>query len=134
MALAGCDSGLFSNQPEIERLEPAPGVFVVDNRGPVRSVSSVRRDRLPGGVVITAVGVPEVQGHWDAELVAITEDGPVNGQLVYEFRVAPPAIPNPPGTQQSREIVVARFFSDIQLRGVNSILVTAETNQRSVRP
>lgn len=134
MALAGCSSGFFSNEPEIEELEPAPDRFVIDDRSVVRSVSSVRRDRLPGGIVVTAVGVPDVQGFWDAELVEVTEDGPVNGALIYEFRVSDPAVPNPPGTQRSREIIVARFLSDIQLQGVNRIVVNAESNSRSVRP
>jgi len=132
LALAGCD--FLAGEPEIERLEPAPEVFVVDNRAPVRTVNSLRRDRLPGGVVITAVGVPEVQGHWDAELVPLTEDGPVNGELVFEFRVARPALPTQPGTERSREIVTARFLSDIQLRGVNRVVVNGENNSRSIRP
>lgn len=132
LALSGC--ALFSNEPEIERLEPAPEVFVVDQRQSVRTVSSVRRDRLPGGIVVTAVGLPDVQGYWDAELVPLTEDGPVNGELSFEFRVADPLVPNPPGTERSRQIVAARFISDIQLQGVNRILVTSETNTRSVRP
>lgn len=131
LALAGCD--FLAGAPEIERLEPAPEVFVVDQRGPVRSVRSVQRDRLPGGVVITAVGVPAAQGYWDAELVPLTED-PVNGELAFEFRVAPPALPTPPGTERSREVVVARFLSDIQLQGVSRVVVTAESNSRSVRP
>lgn len=132
LALVGCD--FLAGEPEIERLEPAPEVFVVDNRPPVQTVRSVRRDRLPGGVVVTAVGVPEVQGYWDAELVPLTDDGPVNGQLVFEFRVAPPLTPEQPGTERSREVVAARFLSDIQLQGVNSVVVNAESNSRSVRP
>ncbi|WP_424970480.1 hypothetical protein [Dinoroseobacter sp. S76] len=133
LALSGC-AELFSNEPEIERLEPAPEVFVEDRRQSVRSVSSVRRDRLPGGIVVTAVGRPDVQGFWDAELVPLTEDGPVNGELTFEFRVAEPVLPTPPGTERSREIVAARFISDIQLQGVNRIVVNSNSNSRSVRP
>lgn len=128
LAVAAC-----SNEPEIERLEPVPDAAEFEFRDPVTSVTSARRDRLPGGIIVTATGVPPSQGWWDAELVPVEEESDTRS-LVFEFLVARPRFAEPSGTQQSREVVVGLFLSDQRLQGVQDITIVGAQNRRSVRP
>lgn len=126
--LAAC-----SGEPEIERLEPVPEISQTDFRQSVTSVTSTRRDRVPGGVIFTATGVPPTQGWWDAELVPLPEESS-DTRLAYEFRLAEPFGAQPPGAQRSREVVVGLFLSDQRLQGVREIVIRGANNTRSIRP
>ncbi len=106
---------------------------VADRRPMVDQVISLRVDKLPGGAIVHATGLPPRQGFWDTDLVAENDGEPVNGALVYQFRIQEPAGAPPAGTQQSREVTVGRFLSDQRLEGITTIVVKAARNQRSVR-
>jgi hypothetical protein len=86
---------------------------------------------IPGGAVVRARGVTPTQGWWDAELVA--RDVDEKGVLVYEFRLVPPTGQTDVNTQQSREIDVAIYISDVKLAAVREIVVQGARNARSVR-
>lgn len=128
LVLAAC-----SSEPDIERLEPVPELETRDFRTLVTSVTSTRRDRVPGGVIFTATGLPPSQGWWDAELVAIDEETD-SRTLTYEFRIAEPRDLAPPGTNRSREVVVGLFLSEQRLEGISEVVIRGNTNSRSIRP
>ncbi len=101
-----------------------------DSRLLVTSVTSLTLERMPGGVIVRATGLPPTQGYWDAQLVA----RPVtDGSIVYDFRVFPPVGAAAVSTPQSREVTVASFLSDIRLATISRITVQGENNARSTR-
>ncbi|MGI9390383.1 MAG: hypothetical protein ACR2O1_10035 [Boseongicola sp.] len=90
-------------------------------------------ERMPGGAIIRATGLPPEQGWHTAELVRETESEPVDGVLTYSLRAIPPATRNRVSTQQSRELTVARFLSDFELASVRQIRVVGARNSRVAR-
>jgi hypothetical protein len=101
-----------------------------DPRSLVASVTELTLERLQGGVIVRATGLPQTQGFWDAELVALPAEG---GRLVYDFRVFPPTEVSDASTPQSREITVAAFLTNFQLEGISDITVQGAANARSSR-
>ncbi len=108
-------------------------VKVSDARPLVNKVISLKVDRMPGGAIIRAMGLPQTQGYWKAELVPLNGETPDKGTLSFEFRVAPPPPPQDAGTKPSREVLVGYFISDQKLLGVRRIQVIAQGNRRTVR-
>lgn len=109
-----------------------------DRRGLVDQVKQMQVDRMPGGAIVTAIGVPPTQGWWDADLIPDTkgvDDRPVaeNGVITLNFRLLPPPGPTPTGTPASRELSATYFLSDQVLAGVRTITVRAQQNSRSSR-
>jgi hypothetical protein len=101
-----------------------------DPRLLVQQVTDMTLERMPGGIIIRATGLPPTQGFWDAELVA----RPVtDGTLIYDFRVFPPIGGTAVSTARSREVTVATHMNDIKLEGINQITVQGETNARTSR-
>jgi hypothetical protein len=103
-----------------------------DPRDLVATVASLNVDALPGnsGAILRAVGVPPTQGFWEAELVEVPGE---EGQLVYEFRVFPPAGRADAGPQPSREIVAGAELNRFDLQGIRTITVRGAANQLTVR-
>ena len=135
--LAACGGFRESNFNPLNwfgKSEPAAALLlqgpVPDARPLIDQVLSMSVEAYPGGAIIRASGLPPSQGWWDAELVAlpIAEDG----VLVYEFRVFPPVVRKPAGSQPSREITVAATLSDIKLEGIRRIEVQGAQNARAV--
>lgn len=127
------------SRSEEPTLAPADGyTTTVDTRPVVAQVTALQVDRVPGGALITATGLPPTQGHWAADLVAEVT-GP-NGRplrdgatLAFEFRVAPPDRATRTGPPQSRELTATVFLTDQDLSGVSTITVKGLQNQRSAR-
>ena len=116
-----------------ERIAVVEKADYVGPRGLVGEVLSLKVDRLPGGAIINAMGLPPTQGYWSADLVPLNGGKPDKGTLVYEFRLAPPPGPEPVGEKRSREVLTGLFVSDQDLAGVRRITVLAERNKRTVR-
>ncbi|NOX39534.1 MAG: hypothetical protein GXP05_03210 [Alphaproteobacteria bacterium] len=108
-------------------------IKVVDARPLVSQVISLKVDRLPGGAIVRAMGLPQTQGYWKAELVPLNGETPDKGTLTYEFRLAPPPVQQAAGTKPSREVLAGTFISDQKLLGVRRIQVIAQGNRRTVR-
>ena len=102
-----------------------------DPRPLVDTVLSLAVEPIPGGAVVRARGVSPTQGWWDAELVP--QDLDDKGVLVYEFRLLPPTKRADVSTQQSREVDVAIYISDVKLENVREIVVQGATNARVSR-
>jgi hypothetical protein len=138
LALAGC-GGLRDSRLNpfnwFKRSEPRETIVLpgekTDPRGLVETVLSMAVEPIPGGAVVRARGLTPTQGWWNAELVA--RDLDQDGVLVFEFRLLPPAGRTDVNTQQSREIDVAIYVSDIKLQDVREIVVQGATNARSAR-
>lgn len=138
LALAGC-GGLRQSRLNpfnwFKRSEPRETIVLpgeeTDPRALVEAVLTMTVEPIPGGAVVRARGVTPTQGWWDAELVP--RDVDENGVLVYEFRLLPPVGRTDVNTQQSREIDVAIYISDVKLQNVREIVVQGATNARSAR-
>ncbi|THH38606.1 hypothetical protein E4Z66_03280 [Aliishimia ponticola] len=101
---------------------------------PIATVTDIKVERVPGGAIVRATGLDATQGAFNVELVPANEDEvPVEGVLTYTFERQVPQDPQPVGTEQSREVVVARALTDQQLQGVRTIRVVAAQNARQVR-
>lgn len=105
---------------------------VIDPRGLVFQIVSLKVDRLPDGAIIHVVGLPETQGYFAAELVPLNGEFPDKGTLVYEFRLVSPPTQTPVGNTRSREILAAHFVSTQTLGGVRRIQIIAQSNRRTV--
>ena len=110
---------------------PAPVDLPQAQEGPlVDQVVSLFAEPTPGGVIVTAVGLPPTQGYWDAELTRVPG---ISGALVLNFEIASPPTPKAAGTQPSREVLAGRYISTQDLGGATTIIVQGARNQRSVR-
>ncbi|MBI1171246.1 hypothetical protein GC209_07575 [bacterium] len=136
LGLAGCGLGKsrlnplnwFGHHPR----QGTPVAFYtppVDPRGLVAQVITLKVEPYPGGALVRATGVPPTQGFWNASLVEVPDDKA--GQLVFEFRIAPPKTPAPAGTQPSREVTVATSLTDYKLQDVRAIEVRGAQNAMS---
>ena len=114
-----------------ETLEPAPEVFVQDNRVLVATVDKVIAEEVPGGVILWAAGTPPTEGYWASGLVQVEKETAKTGSLLFEFRVAPPRSGAPTGTATTREIVEGIFLSTQDLEGIRQATVIGATNRRS---
>ncbi len=137
-ALAGC-AGVRQSKLNpfnwFKKSEPRETIVLPDEKTDPRplvdTVLSMAVEPIPGGAVVRARGVSPTQGWWDAELVP--QDLDDKGVLVYEFRLLPPTKRAEVSTQQSREIDVAIYISDVKLENVREIVVQGATNARVSR-
>jgi hypothetical protein len=138
LALAGCGRiGQSKLNPFnwFKKSEPRETIVLPKEQGDPRplvdTVLSMQVEPIPGGAIVRARGLPPTQGWWDAELVPQELDD--KGVLVYEFRLLPPTVKTDVNTQQSREIDVAIYISDVKLQNVREIVVQGATNARVSR-
>ena len=140
LALAGCGggdggSGLFgwlTQEEPVDMLNDVEFAVFQDERPLVASVEALVIERLPGGIIVRATGLPPMQGWYDAHLVREVNAAAGSGVLVYSFRARPPETPTRVSTQQSRELTAGTYLSDIELAGISSIRVLAASNARTV--
>jgi len=118
-----------SQERRVEDAFAQPAPVVVDTRPIVRNVQQVRIDPAPGGAIVTAVGLPDTQGYWSAELRPATSIR--SNVLLFDFVLIPPPSPQPAGTVQSREVTAATFVRNETLAGVSTITVRGSANSRS---
>lgn len=116
-------------------LEPEGGYAAArgDFRVPAREITRMEVQRIQGGALLTAAGLPPTQGWWDAELVAENDGKPVDGVLTFRLLVAEPRVVSRVSTPQSREVTAGTFLSDQTLADVKQIVVLGELNSRSSR-
>lgn len=105
----------------------------VDNRPLVAQVTALVIERTSTGAIVRAEGLTPTQGWWDAELVPQTSLRPIDGVVVYQFRVAPPPAPMRVSTPQSRLVSVATTLNQAQLDEIREVVVVGAQNQRSTR-
>ncbi|MEL7213314.1 MAG: hypothetical protein AAGK92_11665 [Pseudomonadota bacterium] len=141
--LAGCGTvresrlnpfNWFGGSQEEVGFAPNDIVERLDNRPLIDQITSLRIERVQGGAVVHAVGLPPTQGHWEADLV-LENRGRVdeNGALVLQFKAFPSPTRTRQGTQASREVVAGTFLSDQTLAPARQITVRAQRNARTSR-
>lgn len=101
-----------------------------DKRLLVSQVIDMKIEKMPGGVIVRATGLPPTQGYWEAELVARPVEG---GVIIYDFRVFPPITAQITSTQQSREVTVGAYLSNAKLDAIRQITVQGANNARTSR-
>ncbi|GGE24525.1 hypothetical protein GCM10011360_11190 [Primorskyibacter flagellatus] len=102
-----------------------------DNRTPVSQVTELVVERVPGGAIVRATGVPLRQGAYQV-LLRPVEDGSVpEGVLRYTMLATQPLLPQ--GTVPSRQVTVGAYVSEQDLAGIRQIEVQGGTNVMSVR-
>ena len=117
----------------VNRVKLSPQeLAAVDTRGIVDQILTLAIEPTKGGAIIRATGVPSVQGYFDGELVPVTRENADPAELVYVFRIAGPWGEKRVSTQESREVVVAVFLSNIKLEGIRRITVEAAQNARTL--
>ena len=132
LGLGGCGFGQSKLNPFNWFGKPRSGETValytppVDPRGLVDTITTLKVEPDPSGVIVRATGVPPTQGYWDAALVQLPVDG--SGKLIFEFRIAPPAVQTPAGTEPSREVTVATAVSSYTLQDIKAIEVRSAKN------
>lgn len=138
LGISGCggDSSLnpfswFRSEPEAETLSIMEIQQRTEDRPLIAEITDLSVERLPGGAIIHATGLPSVQGWYDAQLVASNESPA--GVLSFDFRARPPKTATRISTPWSREIVAAAYISDIELAGISQIRVAAAQNARTAR-
>jgi hypothetical protein len=107
-----------------------PTEKAADPRLLVSQITDLKLEKMPGGVIVRATGLPPTQGFWDAELVARPVE---DGKIIYDFRVFEPITPQNTSTTQSREVVVAAYLSNIKLDQIREITVQGAQNARTSR-
>ncbi|PWJ20860.1 hypothetical protein [Jannaschia seohaensis] len=139
LALAGCGGGgesggggmgirafdFSNNRDVLDELRARLGEPLVDQ------VVSMELSPTPGGVIVSAVGLPPTQGFWDATLVRVPTDEAAT--LLLEFRLLPPVEPRPVGTQPSREVLAGTFLSRQDLAGIRTVAIQAQRNRATSR-
>ena len=123
----------FGSDEESETVDEVAIPVDTDTRPLMPVVTSLVIERTPGGAIVRATGLPPEQGWYDAALVSETRGEPVAGLLTFAFRARPPITPTRVSTEQSREIVVGRFVSDITLANTREIRVVGAENVRASR-
>lgn len=109
-----------------------------DQRPLVEQVVSVSVENVPGGAIVTAVGLPPTVGYWNVDLVPVHESvtgKPVgqDGVMWLEYVAVGPLSQQPAVTQAAREVIAGIHLSDQALRGVGQVVVVGQNNQRSAR-
>ncbi len=123
----------FGRSKEEKTVQIATVIAPGDTKGMVDRIVSLKVDRVPGGAIVRAVGLPTTQGNWQAELRPLNDEKPDKGTLVYEFHLSAPTSQQATGTKQSREVLVGRFISTQTLIGVSRIEVRGQRNKHTVR-
>ena len=143
LAVAACDRvsesrlnpmnwfGAGQEEPAAAVVQTVPvDPALTDERPLVGLVTTLVIERAAGGAIVRATGLAPRQGYHGAELVPVAGETPVNGALVYFFRVETPEGPTAQGPDRTRTLSVARFVSDDTLASARNIVVRAASNQR----
>ncbi|MBK1635108.1 hypothetical protein [Rhodovulum adriaticum] len=123
----------FGNSQET-RVRTAPASeqpAKADPRQLVAEITALTIERIPGGAILRATGLPPRQGYWNAALVPVPDER--EGLRVYDLRAEAPTGQTPVGQPQSRAIDVALYLSDQDLAPIRQIVVRGAQNQRSTR-
>jgi hypothetical protein len=139
MVVTGCasvrDSRLnpfnWFGRSQEERAVAQAAAVVDGGRVQVDQVIALTVEPASGGAIVRAVGVPETQGWYKAEL--IREETEAEGEAVFRFVVKKPEGVALTGTPMSREITAATFLTTFQLESIRTVTVTGARNARSTR-
>ncbi|WP_292293194.1 hypothetical protein [Marivita sp.] len=98
---------------------------------PVAEITELLVERRPGGAIIRATGQASRAGPFDVRLIADTT-GEDPSALVLDLKALQSLGPRNVGPR-ARQVTVARWITDQDLRGIRAITVRGATNARTVR-
>ncbi len=123
----------FKSNTEAEQIDETAPIVSEDSRELLPVISSLEAQPFgAGGVILIAGGVPPTFGYYDAALVPVNDGQPIEGELVFEFRAAPPVGDVEVGTEESRELTTATTLTEAELSGVGTIRVIAAANEQAI--
>jgi hypothetical protein len=109
-------------------VDPSRIGAAAETRPLIAQIESMQIDRIPGGAIVTATGIAEGAGYYDAVLLPA---GNENGVLTYDFHAQNPAVPVAGPTVSSRRITVAVTLTNTELAGIRTITVRGALNVAS---
>jgi hypothetical protein len=132
-SVAACGSRLnplnwFGGERE-ERITVTETEQQTDPRPLVAQVTSLSVEPTTSGAIVTARALTERQGYWQPALIEVSR---AEGEVVYEFRAAPPPAGAGTGPEPTREILAATTLGRDDVAGLRRITVMGRTNQRTV--
>ncbi|WP_411222905.1 hypothetical protein [Marivita sp. S2033] len=98
---------------------------------PIADITELLIERRPGGAIIRATGQASRVGPFDVRLM-VDETASTKGTLVFDMRALQQAGPRNTGPL-ARQVTVARWITDQDLRGIRSITVRGANTARTVR-
>ena len=121
------------SQEEATTLIPSDANYraPTDTSVQIAELVSMKVDRMPGGAIVTAEGIAPIQGFWEPRLVSAQSDAA--GAITLDFRIQRPYRQHPAGAVATRTVSAGIYLSDVELQGVNSIIVRGATTQRVAR-
>ncbi|WP_299147555.1 hypothetical protein [uncultured Tateyamaria sp.] len=133
-----------SEEPkEVNPLIPVdrgPGLFASLRRGneeyfgtPIDQVSELVIERVPGGAIVRATAIADVDNVYDVRLIPANDDlePDEDGVLVYQVEGVHPEDRRRTTTQRQRTFVVADRITDRKLADIRSIRVEGGRNAQS---
>ncbi len=123
---------------EVNPLIPARRLSLFQNNQPeafagrpIAEITELLVERRPGGAIIRATGQASRVGPFDVRLITDeTDDDPTT--LVLDLKALQQAGPRNVGPL-ARQVTVARWITDQELRAVRTITVRGANNARTVR-
>lgn len=98
---------------------------------PIADITELLVERRPGGAIIRATGQAERAGPFDVRLIADDSDGDPS-TLVLDLRALQQSGPRNAGAL-ARQVTVALWVTDQNLRGIRTITVRGANTARTVR-
>ena len=74
----GLLSGLFGRATSVDTVNTNPDD---DPRPLINQITDLKLERVPGGAILRATGLPPTQGYFDGALLLMNRGQPVNGVL-----------------------------------------------------
>ena len=126
----GLTAGPVAADGTVRPLVPANrAVAVSDARVLITELTDVSLLRTDEGAILRATGVAATQGFFNAELVAVAQDG---GLVAFEFRAEAPPGGAAVGTAASRTITVAEVLSAADYAAITQVRVIGANGARTI--
>ncbi|MEO0401272.1 MAG: hypothetical protein AAF214_02750 [Pseudomonadota bacterium] len=102
---------------------------------PIDQVSGLVIERVPGGAIVRATAIADVDGVYDVQLTPPNDESvpDENGVLTYRFEGVHPEARSRNTTQRQRTLVAAQRLTDNQLADIRTIRVEGRRNAQSTR-
>ena len=98
---------------------------------PIAEITELLVERRAGGAIIRATGQANRVGPFDVRLIA-DEAASTGDTLVFDLKALQQRGPVS-SSPQARQVVVGRWITDQELRGIRTITVRGASNARTVR-
>lgn len=137
LLVAGCSLLPFggnSRNAATPVAEVPPTRPLADGTELVAALKSVVPEPALRGIILRGTGLAQSPGFFNAQMRALNEGEPdENGIVTFEFRVRPPGVVQPQGSEAAREVLAAAFVSDGDLERIAGFRILSATNIVTLR-